>query len=169
MDKLKFTDWSQVNWMFGCGEIVIFRQRMMFATTTFAKQVFWFDHSCCKNLKNSKWPPRRPQNGRRGLERGVPLSFWALLSTFAKLIFLSEHGFYEKWLWQRKDENKRQKNIENNGALLSCQSTAWMATDWNTNRSCQKQTWAELSQALLRLRSLPISKWLVNYSLVACY
>ena len=30
-NKLKFTDWSQVNQMLSCGEIAIFRQRMMFA------------------------------------------------------------------------------------------------------------------------------------------
>ena len=24
MDKLEFTDWSQVNWMFGTGEMVVF-------------------------------------------------------------------------------------------------------------------------------------------------
>ena len=28
-DKLKFTDWFQVNRMLDCGEIAIFRQRMM--------------------------------------------------------------------------------------------------------------------------------------------
>ena len=28
-DKLEFTDWSEVNQMFGCGWIAIFRQRMM--------------------------------------------------------------------------------------------------------------------------------------------
>ena len=28
-DKLEFTDWSQVKWMLGCGEIEIFRPRMM--------------------------------------------------------------------------------------------------------------------------------------------
>jgi len=27
-DKLKFTDWSHVNRMLGCGDIMIFRQRM---------------------------------------------------------------------------------------------------------------------------------------------
>ena len=30
-DKLELTDWSQVNWMFGSGEIAIFRQRSMIA------------------------------------------------------------------------------------------------------------------------------------------
>ena len=29
---------------------------------------------------------REPQNGGWGLERGVTLGFWALLSTFAKLV-----------------------------------------------------------------------------------
>ena len=28
-DKLEFSDWSQVNWVFGCGEITMFRQRVM--------------------------------------------------------------------------------------------------------------------------------------------
>ena len=28
-DKIKFTDWFQVNQMLGCGEIAIFRPRMM--------------------------------------------------------------------------------------------------------------------------------------------
>ena len=46
MDKLEFTDWSQVNWMFGCGEIAIFRQRMMFAPppalTRVKKKVYSF-------------------------------------------------------------------------------------------------------------------------------
>ena len=32
-DKLEFTDWSQVNRMFSCGEIVIFWHRMMFVPT----------------------------------------------------------------------------------------------------------------------------------------
>ena len=31
MDKLKFTDWSEIQWMFGFGEIAIFQQRMMIA------------------------------------------------------------------------------------------------------------------------------------------
>ena len=31
-----------------------------------------------------KMAARGPQNGRRGLERGQTLGFWALLSTFAK-------------------------------------------------------------------------------------
>ena len=32
----------------------------------------------------SKMAAREPQNGRQGLERGEPLGFWALPSTFAK-------------------------------------------------------------------------------------
>ena len=29
MDKFEFTDWSEVQWMLGSGEIVIFRQRII--------------------------------------------------------------------------------------------------------------------------------------------
>ena len=33
------------------------------------------------------------QNGRQGLEGGLPLGFWALLSTFAEQVFWFEHSF----------------------------------------------------------------------------
>ena len=35
------------------------------------------------------------QNGRRGLEMGQTLSLWTFQSTFAKLVFLFDHSFYE--------------------------------------------------------------------------
>ena len=35
MDKLKFTDWSEVQRRFGSGEIAIFQQRMMFVKMNF--------------------------------------------------------------------------------------------------------------------------------------
>ena len=68
----------------------------------------------------SKMATRVFQNGRRGLEGCLPLSFRALSSTFAKQIFLSEHSFdYEKSRRQRKKEKKKEKekNGENSGPL----------------------------------------------------
>ena len=38
---------------------------------------------------------RGPQNGRRGLESGLPLGFWAVPSTFAKEVFEFDYSFYE--------------------------------------------------------------------------
>ena len=38
--------------------------------TTFAKQVFWFDHSFYENLKHPKWPPGGPKMAD-GVWRGV--------------------------------------------------------------------------------------------------
>ena len=35
----------------------------------------------------SKMAARGPQNGRRGLERGPTLGYWALPSSFAKKVF----------------------------------------------------------------------------------
>ena len=52
---------------------------------------------------------RGPQNGRRGLERDLPLGFGVLQSTFSKKVFWSERSFYEKSRQQEK--NKRKEKI----------------------------------------------------------
>ena len=44
----------------------------------------YFDQS---EASKSKMAARGPQNGGRGLERGVALGYWALQTTFAKLFF----------------------------------------------------------------------------------
>ena len=44
--------------------------------------------------QKSKMSARGPQNVRWGQERGLPVSFWALLSTFSKLVFRSKHSFW---------------------------------------------------------------------------
>ena len=49
------------------------------------------------------------QNGHWGLERGVPLGFWALLSTFAKYVFRSKRSFFEKSRLRRKERGKKEK------------------------------------------------------------
>ena len=47
-------------------------------------------------------------------------------------------------LWGKKWQTKvEEKNSENSGQLLSCQSTSWTATDWNADRSCQFAVWKE--------------------------
>ena len=78
---------------------------------------------------------RGPQNGWRGPVNFRKISF--SLRTF--LLSLWEKVVTEK---KRKVEEEVEKNSEHSGPLSSCQSTAWMATDWNGNRSCQYQVLA---------------------------
>ena len=84
------------------------------------------------------------QNGWRGLEKCLPLGFWALPATFAKYFFWSEHSFYEKSRRRKKTGGeKREDNVVYSGHLHHCQSTARTPTDWNANRLWQKiRTWS---------------------------
>ena len=68
-------------------------------------------HTACNAAPPAKYKmaARVPQNGRRGLEKCLPLGFWAFEATFAKQVFWSEHSFYEKRSRRRKREKKRGK------------------------------------------------------------
>ena len=83
---------------------------------------------------------RGPQNGRRGLERGPTLGYWALPSTFAKQSFWSEHSFYEKRSRRRMEWKKwkMENNGENSGPLTSLQVDRLTATDCNAGAHAKK-------------------------------
>ena len=59
---------------------------------------------------------RGPQNVQQGLERGVPLGFWA---TFTKFVFWSEHSFYEKVCDGEVNEKSGKETNIRNSVLLS--------------------------------------------------
>ena len=56
----------------------------------------------------SKMATRGSQDGRRGLEMGPILGYWALQLTFAIKVFGSEHSFYEKHRATYKIQNGSQ-------------------------------------------------------------
>ena len=86
-----------------------------------------------------------PQNGQPGLESGLSLSFWALPSTFAKLVFYpstpsmrkGRDGEWKKW--------RKKNNGENSGPLTSLQVDRLTATDCNAaaraNMGVERSIW----------------------------
>ena len=71
----------------GCdGENILFRGVICCSGGLYAVQVGYMDTLYFDQSEASKYKmaARGPQNGRRGLERGPTLGYWALLSTFAK-------------------------------------------------------------------------------------
>ena len=58
---------------------------------------------------------RGPQNGRRGLERGLPIGFWALPSTFPNKFFDLSAPSMRKGNSGRKKEENKEKTDENSG------------------------------------------------------
>ena len=69
MEKLDFTNWSQVNWNSGCGEISIFQQRKMIApppslhsglrkNVSLSDATLWPSVRCCDNHSPDKCPQR---------------------------------------------------------------------------------------------------------------
>ena len=79
----------------------------------------------------SKMAARGPQNGRRGLESGLPPRFLALPSTFANKFSDPSTPSMRKGRDREWKMEKKKNNGENSGPLTSLQVDRLTATDCN--------------------------------------